>query len=288
VRLHTAVEHTRPVNGDPGRLQQVLWNLLTNAIKFTPANGIVTIFAREVDRKGTRNVEISVTDNGQGIDPSFLPFVFERFRQADASTTRRHGGLGLGLSIVKSLVEMHQGTVEVQSPGEGRGSTFIVCLPLAEGHQTAEMPPDGAFTASDNDTSSLAGLCILVVDDEADARTLARRVLEERGAEVVAVGSAAEALEAMDRARGVSVVVTDIGMPDRDGYDFIKDMRAMPGDAGRVPAIALTALARDEDRKRTLLAGYQVHISKPVDPAELVMVIATLAGRGKIASAVGA
>jgi signal transduction histidine kinase/CheY-like chemotaxis protein len=287
VRLHTAVEHTRPVNGDPGRLQQVLWNLLTNAIKFTPANGMVTVFVREVDRQGTRNVEISVTDTGQGIDPSFLPFVFERFRQADASTTRRHGGLGLGLSIVKSLVEMHQGTVEVQSPGEGQGSTFIVCLPLAEGHQTAEVPPD-AFATSENDASSLAGLCILVVDDEADARTLARRVLEKCGAEVVAVGSAAEGLEAMDGTHGVSVVVTDIGMPDRDGYDFIKDMRAIPGAAGRVPAIALTALARDEDRKRTLLAGYQVHISKPVDPAELVMVIATLAGRGKIASAIRA
>jgi signal transduction histidine kinase/ActR/RegA family two-component response regulator len=286
VRLHTAVEHTRPINGDPGRLQQVLWNLLTNAIKFTPANGLVTIFAREADRNGTRNVEISVTDNGQGIDPSFLPFVFERFRQADASTTRRHGGLGLGLSIVKSLVEMHQGTVEVQSPGEGRGATFIVCLPLAEAHLTAEVPPHGAFTTSENDASSLAGLRILVVDDEADARTLARRVLEKCGAEVVAVGSAAEGLEAMDGIHGVSVVVTDIGMPERDGYDFIKDMRAIPGAPGRVPAIALTALARDEDRKRTLLAGYQVHISKPVDPAELVTVIATLAGRGKIASAV--
>jgi CheY-like chemotaxis protein len=243
---------------------------------------MVTIFAREVDRKGTRSVEISVSDSGQGIDPSFLPFVFERFRQADASTTRRHGGLGLGLSIVKSLVEMHQGTVEAQSPGEGQGSTFIVCLPLAEGHQTSDVPLDCTSAASETDASPLAGLCVLIVDDEADARTLARRVLEERGAEVVAVGSAAEGLKAIDGNHGVSVVVSDIGMPDRDGYDFIKDMRAMPGAAGRVPAIALTALARDEDRKRTLLAGYQVHISKPVNPAELVTVIAMLAGRGKI------
>jgi signal transduction histidine kinase/AmiR/NasT family two-component response regulator len=282
VRVHTAVDRTRPVNGDPGRLQQVLWNLLTNAIKFTPPNGLVTVFAREVDRKGTRSVEISVSDSGQGIDPKFLPFVFERFRQADASTTRRHGGLGLGLSIVKTLVEMHQGTVEAQSPGEGQGATFIVCLPLAEGHQTSDASLDAA---PESNASSLAGLCVLVVDDEADARTLARRVLEERGAEVVAVGSAAEALEAVDGDRTVSVVISDIGMPERDGYDFIKEMRAMPGAAGRVPAIALTALARDEDRKRTLLAGYQVHISKPVDPAELVTVIATLAGRGKIPSA---
>lgn len=288
VRLHTAIENTRPVHGDPGRLQQVLWNLLTNAIKFTPANGMVTVFAREVDRKGTRCVEISVSDSGQGIDPSFLPFVFERFRQADASTTRRHGGLGLGLSIVKSLVEMHQGTVEAQSPGAGQGSTFLVYLPLPDSHSTPDANSDCAGAASLNDVTPLAGLCVLVIDDEADARTLARRVLEERGAEVVAVGSAAEGLDAMDRNRGVSVVVSDIGMPERDGYDFIKDMRAIPGAAGRTPAIALTALARDEDRKRTLLAGYQVHISKPVDPAELVTVIATLAGRRKITSAVGA
>ena len=283
VRLHTAVEQTRPVNGDPGRLQQVLWNLLTNAIKFTPANGLVTIFAREVERKGTRSVEISVSDSGQGIDPKFLPFVFERFRQADASTTRRHGGLGLGLSIVKSLVEMHQGTVEAQSPGEGQGSTFIVYLPLAEGHQALDVPPDCASPSSENDASPLAGLCVLVVDDEADARTLART-----GARGAWGGGRSRGLGRRsargDRRRnhGVSVVVSDIGMPDRDGYDFIKDMRAMPGAAGRVPAIALTALARDEDRKRTLLAGYQVHISKPVDPAELVTVIAMLAGRGKM------
>ena len=282
VRLHTAIGRTRPINGDPGRLQQVLWNLLTNAIKFTPAGGLVTVFARETEHEGQRRMEISVSDSGQGIDPRFLPFVFDRFRQADASTTRRHGGLGLGLSIVKSLVEMHQGTVEAQSPGEGQGATFIVCLPLAEIHGTpflAEEPVNQEFEAAQKDTP-LAGLRILVVDDEADARILAQRVLEERGAEVVAVGSAAEALLAVNGDRQLSVVVSDIGMPERDGYDFIREMRAIPGNAGRVPAIALTALARDEDRKRTLLAGYQVHISKPVDPAELVTVIATLAGRG--------
>jgi signal transduction histidine kinase/ActR/RegA family two-component response regulator len=287
VRLHTTIGRTRPVNGDPGRLQQVLWNLLTNAIKFTPASGLVTVFARETEHDGRpegmgqRCVEISVSDSGQGIDPKFLPFVFDRFRQADASTTRRHGGLGLGLSIVKSLVEMHQGTVEAQSPGEGQGATFIVCLPLAETHGIAfpvEEPVNQEFESAQKDTP-LAGLRILVVDDEADARILAQRVLEERGAEVVAVGSAAEALLAVNGDRQLSVVVSDIGMPERDGYDFIREMRAIPGNAGRVPAIALTALARDEDRKRTLLAGYQVHISKPVDPAELVTVIATLAGR---------
>jgi len=288
VRVHTSIEPTRPINGDPGRLQQVLWNLLTNAIKFTPANGLVTVFAREAERAGNSHIEISVSDSGQGIDPKFLPFVFDRFRQADASTTRRHGGLGLGLSIVKTLVEMHQGTVEAQSPGEGQGATFIVCLPLAQALTQASPEPslEDAAHEQTQDPSSLIGLRVLVVDDEADARILAQRVLEERGAQVVAVGSAAEAFEAMDCGGELSVVVSDIGMPEHDGYDLIRRMRALPGSAGRVPAIALTALARDEDRKSTLLAGYQVHISKPVDPAELVTVIATLAGRGKIASAV--
>ena len=287
VRLHIATSPTRPVNGDPGRLQQVFWNLLTNAIKFTPNSGLVTVFTREVEREGIRSVEISVSDSGQGIDPKFLPYVFDRFRQADASTTRRHGGLGLGLSIVKSLVDMHQGTVEAQSPGEGQGATFIVCLPLAEIHAALDVPRERVAVDFDEDASPLTGLRILVVDDEADARILAQRVLEERGAEVVAVASAAEALKAVEGENsGVSVVVCDIGMPERDGYDFIREVRAKPGAAGCVPAIALTALARDEDRKRTLLAGYQVHISKPVDPAELVMVIATLAGRGKVATTV--
>jgi CheY-like chemotaxis protein len=289
MRLHSSVQPKCPVNGDPGRLQQVLWNLLTNAIKFSPDNGLVTVFAREIDREGSRYVEISVSDSGQGIDPAFLPYVFDRFRQADASTTRRHGGLGLGLSIVKSLVEMHEGSVEAQSPGEGHGATFIVCLPAAEVHAVSDVAREHASLELPADSSPLAGLRVLVVDDEADARTLARRVLEGCGAQVVAVASAAEALEAVHSESNVlSCVVSDIGMPERDGYDFIRDMRAMPGAAGRVPAIALTALARDEDRKRTLLAGYQVHISKPVDPAELVTVIATLAGRGKISSPVGA
>lgn len=288
VRVHTSIEASRPINGDPGRLQQVIWNLLTNAIKFTPPDGLVTVFAREAERGGTHQVEISVSDSGQGIDPKFLPFVFDRFRQADASTTRRHGGLGLGLSIVKSLVEMHQGTVEAQSPGEGQGATFIVCLPLAQAHTEANPGEPVSETVPEQTQvcASLAGLRVLVVDDEADARTLAQRVLEERGAEVVAVGSAAEALQAFDGGTEPSVVVSDIGMPEHDGYDLIRRMRALPGSAGRVPAIALTALARDEDRKRTLLAGYQVHISKPVNPAELVTVIATLAGQGKLADAV--
>jgi signal transduction histidine kinase/ActR/RegA family two-component response regulator len=279
VRLHASVASTGVVNGDPGRLQQVLWNLLTNAIKFTPPSGLVTILARETRHAGVPSVEISVSDTGQGIEPKFLPFVFDRFRQADASTTRRHGGLGLGLSIVRSLVEMHEGSVDATSEGEGRGATFIVRLPLAESHPDAQTLLDPAKQSPLHDSSSLAGLRVLVVDDEADARTLARRVLEERGAEVLAVGSAAEALEAVDGHQDLSVVVSDIGMPEHDGYELITRVRAKAGSAGRIPAVALTALARDEDRKRTLLAGYQVHISKPVDPAELVTVIAMLAGR---------
>jgi signal transduction histidine kinase/ActR/RegA family two-component response regulator len=280
VRLHVSTTPTGPVNGDPGRLQQVLWNLLTNAIKFTPPNGLVTILARQVEREGARSVEISVSDTGQGIDPKFLPFVFDRFRQADASTTRRHGGLGLGLSIVKSLVELHQGTVEAHSEGDGRGSTFIVNLPLAETHLGHTPTPLAAKDEPSQEGAPLAGLRVLVVDDEADARTLARRVLEERGAEVLTVSSAAEALKAVDGNCDVNVMISDIGMPEHDGYELISKVRAMPGNLGRVPAVALTALARDEDRKRTLLAGYQVHVSKPIDPAELVTVIATLAGRG--------
>jgi len=270
---------------DYDRIMQVLANLLTNAIKFTPPSGLVTILTREIEIEGIPSVEVSVSDTGQGIDPKFLPFVFDRFRQADASTTRRHGGLGLGLSIVKSLVEMHLGSVEARSPGEGQGSTFIVRLPLAISHSRADAVAHRIRATPMQSASPLAGLRVLVVDDEADARVLARRVLEESGAEVVAVASAVEALAAVDGDGKVSVVVSDIGMPEHDGYDLIARMRAMPGNAGRVPAIALTALARDEDRKRTLLAGYQVHIAKPIDPAELVTVIATLAGRGKISSA---
>jgi signal transduction histidine kinase/ActR/RegA family two-component response regulator len=282
VRLHASIGQMATVNGDPGRLQQVLWNLLTNAIKFTPPNGLVTILARQCDSAKDRCVEISVSDSGQGIDPKFLPFVFDRFRQADASTTRRHGGLGLGLSIVKSLVELHQGTVEAYSDGEGKGATFIVRLPLADSAQAITEAPSHLPA---HDSSSLAGLHVLLVDDEPDARSLARRVLEERGAEVLAVASAVEALEAVDRHDELNVVVSDIGMPEHDGYELITRVRAKPGNAGRIPAVALTALARDEDRKRTLLAGYQVHMSKPVDPAELVTVIAMLAGRGASAVA---
>jgi CheY-like chemotaxis protein len=185
------------------------------------------------------------------------------------------------LSIVKSLVELHGGTVDVQSPGEGQGSSFFVRLPIAplQG-QDVEEALVSLPAQSNHGTPELAGLRILVVDDEADARTLARRVLEERGAQVITVCSAAEAMASVDDNSGLpSIIVSDIGMPEQDGYDLIKQMRALPGDAGRVPAVALTALARAEDRKRALSAGYQKHVSKPVDPAELIAVIASLVGR---------
>jgi len=272
VLLNTTVSRCRNVNADSARLQQVTWNLLTNALKFTPRGGQVTIGLREIEEQ----VEMTVSDTGQGIKPEFLPFVFDRFRQADASTTRRHGGLGLGLSIVKSLVELHGGSVEVDSPGEGRGATFTVRLPIPTlPQEVLASPPE----PQSHSTPELAGLRILVVDDEDDARTLARRVLEERGAQVITVSSAAEAMASVGDNNPPNVLVSDIGMPEQDGYDLIKQMRALPGDAGRVPAVALTALARAEDRKRALSAGYQKHVSKPVDPAELVSVIASLAGR---------
>ena len=272
VLLNTTVSRCRNVNADSARLQQVTWNLLTNALKFTPRGGQVHIAVREIEEQ----VEMTVSDTGQGIKPEFLPFVFDRFRQADASTTRRHGGLGLGLSIVKSLVELHGGSVEVDSPGEGRGATFTVRLPIPTlPQEVLASPPE----PQSHSTPELAGLRILVVDDEDDARTLARRVLEERGAQVITVSSAAEAMASVGDNNPPNVLVSDIGMPEQDGYDLIKQMRALPGDAGRVPAVALTALARAEDRKRALSAGYQKHVSKPVDPAELVSVIASLAGR---------
>jgi signal transduction histidine kinase/ActR/RegA family two-component response regulator len=270
------------VNGDFARLQQIVLNLLTNAIKFTPRGGRVEVLLQDTGD----NARIAVSDTGQGIKAEFLPFVFDRFRQADASTTRRHGGLGLGLSIVKSLAEMHGGSVDVESLGEGLGTTFIVHLPLAQPHVPGEENnSDTAQPIKPHTGPALTGLRILVVDDEADARTLARRVLEECGANVLTAGSAAEAMAAVDAGALLSVIVSDIGMPDQDGYDLIRQMRLLPGAAGQVPAVALTALARGEDRNRALLAGYQRHVTKPVDPAELVAVIANLAGRTRQVSA---
>jgi signal transduction histidine kinase/CheY-like chemotaxis protein len=265
-----------PVFGDPNRLQQVIWNLLTNAVKFTPKDGKIDVIVQRV----SSHVEITVHDSGMGISPAFLPVIFERFRQADSSTTRRHGGLGLGLSIVKQLVELHGGSVGAESAGEGEGTTFTVCLPLRAlrdtGTSSREHPTTGKAPSAGIPEVSLAGIVVLVVDDEPDARELVASLLGDAGAEVLTAASADEGLTLV-KARRPDVIVSDIGMPNRDGYQFIGDVRCLAGsEGGWTPAIALTAFARSEDRTRAMLAGYQVHVSKPIEPRELVATIKSL------------
>ncbi|HEX6184616.1 MAG TPA: PAS domain S-box protein [Pyrinomonadaceae bacterium] len=270
-----------PIMGDPRRLQQVVWNLLLNAVKFTPIGGEVRA---RLFRAGP-HARLTVTDTGAGIRPDFLPYVFDRFRQGDQSTTRVYGGLGLGLSIVRHLVELHGGTVTAESEGEGRGSTFTVELPLMETRGA-----DGAAGASDGDggvapvssqPAVLRGLSVLVVDDEPDALHLIRAVLEMRGASVRAVGSAEEAWGALEEA-WPDLLLCDIGMPGEDGYQLIRRVRAhASGRGAALPSVALTAYAGEADRALALEAGYHLHVAKPVDPAALVEVIADLVGRQK-------
>jgi PAS domain S-box-containing protein len=283
VRLSAIIDPAAgPVSGDPSRLHQVLWNLLTNAVKFTPKGGRVQVVLERVNS----HVEISVIDTGEGIRPEFLPHVFDRFRQADASTTRRHGGLGLGLAIVKQLVEMHGGSVRVDSRGPGCGSTFTVALPLTVLHPAAEPEADrrhprGAppLELGSHACVQLQGVKVLVIDDEPDARALVRRVLEDCDAEVRLADSAEEAIRELDSYRP-DVLISDIGMPREDGYSLIRKIRARgPEAGGAVPAVALTAYARSEDRIRAMRSGFQMHVVKPVDPAELITVVASLAGR---------
>jgi light-regulated signal transduction histidine kinase (bacteriophytochrome)/CheY-like chemotaxis protein len=280
VRLQKVIDpRASAVWGDPARLQQVIWNLLSNAIKFTPKGGRVQVSVALVGS----HVELGVTDSGMGIAPEFLPHVFDRFRQADATTTRRFGGLGLGLAIVRHLVELHGGTVEARSGGPGTGATFTVRLPLKAMDRSAD-GPDGrgrriAPSFGECPSPSLAGLRALVVDDEPDARYLVRRILEQCDVVVTTAASVPEALAAVAAGR-FDVIVSDIGMPEQDGFDLIRRVRALPADAGgRTPAVALTALARLEDRRRALLMGFQIHVPKPVDPAELLAVVASVAGR---------
>ena len=267
-----------PVRGDPSRIQQCVWNLLTNAVKFTPKGGKIQVSLERVNS----HLEVCVSDDGEGIKPDLLPHLFERFRQGDdASTTRRHGGLGLGLSIVKHLVELHGGKVRAKSPGPGQGSTFCIELPLIVIHGPKEAaerthprtPTPVGFT----DLPSLNGITVLVVDDEPDARTLVKRLLEGCGARVLTAESAARGLELVIAERP-HMIVSDIGMPGVDGYEFIRKVRALPADqGGRTPAAALTAFARSEDRTRALRAGFQTHVAKPVELAELTAVVASLA-----------
>jgi len=262
-----------PVPGDVDRLQQIVWNLLSNGVKFTPSGGTVRV-SLEGDEA---HVRIVVSDDGRGIHPDFLDHVFEPFRQADGTTTRAQGGLGLGLAIVRRLVELHGGQVRAESAGLGRGARFTVEIPLG--------PPllerRGASEAGDGRPRplSLQELRVLVVDDELDVRELLTTLLEEAGAAVYAAESAAGALRALSAFRP-DVVLSDIAMPETDGYELIRRVRALPAAAGgRLPAAALTAYARVEDRRRALLAGFNIHIAKPVDPEELIAVVASLGGR---------
>jgi PAS domain S-box-containing protein len=267
------------VSADGARLQQVVWNLLTNAIKFTPKGGQVQVLLQRVNS----HLELSVSDTGIGIPSSYLPHVFDRFSQKDSSTTRDYGGLGLGLAICRQLVELHGGSIRVASQGEGLGATFSVQLPLSiiqlndqsaprihptSETQPGEMPP----------LPRLEGVHVFVVDDESDARELLRTVLEGQGAKVTSFGSAEEALAAL-KTRRPTVLVCDVGMPKMDGYQLIRTLRADESRSERIPALALTAFARAEDRKRSLVAGFQAHLAKPFDVGELILVLADLVGR---------
>lgn len=264
------------VLADSNRLQQVIWNLLSNAIKFTPAGGKVEVRCLHT---GT-HAEIRVIDTGIGISPDFLPYVFDRFRQADGTTTRSHGGLGLGLAIVRHLVKLHGGTVEVYSDGEGQGAMFSVKLLFADSYQKTsdfqhQQSPEGNGVAIAN-KPSLAGLQVLVVDDDPDTRDFLTTVLEQQGAKVTAVTSASEALESLQKLIP-DILVSDIGMPGEDGYGLIRKVRALQAEqGGKIPAIALTAYASAEERTRVLSAGFQMHLPKPVEPAELITIVASM------------
>ncbi len=284
IRLQSVLDpQARHVTGDPNRLQQVFWNLLTNAIKFTPKGGRVQVALKRIHS----HLEVDVIDSGEGIATEFLPHVFDRFRQQDASTTRKHGGLGLGLAIVKQLVELHGGSVHVDSAGASQGTTFRVMLPLLAVQSADDFPdearqhPQAAAAAPTIaiDTLDLAGIKVLVVDDEIDARALIKRLLEDRGATVRTAASVVHAVEAL-RAELPDVLVSDIGMPEQDGYALIRQVRALPPEqGGRLLALALTAYARSEDRMKAILAGFQNHLAKPVEAVELLVLVANLAGR---------
>ncbi|WP_082551245.1 GAF domain-containing hybrid sensor histidine kinase/response regulator [Pseudorhodoferax sp. Leaf265] len=273
VRIETRLDPgAGVVSADAVRLQQVVWNLVANAVKFTPRGGLVSV---QLVAEGEA-LRIVVQDSGIGIAPAFLPHIFDRFRQADGSITRRFGGLGLGLAIVRQLVELHGGSVQASSAGEGQGSCFVVRLPL---QAAGQLPALQVFAPLPPASTELAGLCVLVVDDEADARELLQRMLADAGAQVLVADSAQAVLQAIARERP-QVLVSDIGMPLVDGYELLRRVRALgPAQGGNLPAIALTAFARAEDRVRALKAGFRAHVAKPVEPAELVATIASAAGR---------
>jgi signal transduction histidine kinase/ActR/RegA family two-component response regulator len=264
--------HVSPIIGDSNRLQQIFWNLLSNSIKFTPKGGKIEVVVQQSDFF----IEISIHDSGLGISPDFMPFVFDRFRQGDPSLTRQHGGLGLGLAIVKQLVELHGGTVRAESPGTDQGATFIVNLPLTNPEDMTKQSRSSTGRLEE-EKCSLAGLKVLVVDDELDARELIREMLTQREAKVIGAASAVEGLKLL-KAEKPDVIISDISMPDKNGYQFIAEVRNLPKEeGGRTPAIALTAFAQVQEKTKAVSAGYQKHLAKPVDALELVSVINNLA-----------
>jgi signal transduction histidine kinase/DNA-binding response OmpR family regulator len=281
VQLQIEVDpSTCPFQGDPNRIQQVIWNLLSNAVKFTPMGGSVTVRIRRLNE----HIEIVVSDTGMGIAREFLPYVFERFRQADGSSTRKHGGLGLGLAIVRHLVEMHGGAAKAESAGVGQGAAFTVILPLAAPISTLRgmeiSTPDQKIVLSER-TPKLTGLRVLVVDDQSDARDLLATILHLSDADVQTSGNVSEAINTLITWQP-EIVITDIAMPNGDGFELIRRIRELePEGDGRMPIIALTANAGAEDRIRVLAAGFQLHLTKPVEPDELVVSVASLTGRLK-------
>ena len=274
-----------PIRGDAARLQQVLWNLVTNALKFTPRGGSIQIALERVNS----HVELTVSDSGIGIEPDFLPFVFDRFRQADSSSTRMQGGLGLGLAIVKKLIELHGGSVRAKSAGQGRGASFSVELPLTALHpessgdisidKAGDLVRANEIPRPTPSKDALDGISILVLDDEKDSREIVKVILEEYGARVFLASSVSQAVNLV-KSSHPQIIISDIGMPEEDGYSFIRKVRKLSDEeGGTTPAIALTAFARSEDRKNAFLSGFQVHVTKPVESDELVAVVVSLAGR---------
>ncbi len=276
IQIHTTISAIMGVViGDAGRLQQVVWNLLSNAVKFTPEGKQVTVALSQVENQA----QIQITDTGKGIRTDFLPYVFEHFRQEDGATTRKFGGLGLGLAIVRQIVEMHGGTVTVDSPGVGLGATFTVKIPLAP--QLTEAP---ILNQSPIKESDLSGIHILVVDDETDSREFIAFVLEERGAIVTAVGSGTDALQAIAQSIP-NIIISDIGMPEMDGYMLMRQIRTLGLEqGGQIPAIALTAYAGELDRKLAIAAGFQRHVPKPIDPEALVAIVVEMRTYSRIQS----
>jgi PAS domain S-box-containing protein len=279
VQLHSIIDpNVGPVSGDPDRIQQVMWNLLSNAVKFTPSGGRIQLRLLRTESA----IEIAVSDSGIGIRADFLPHLFERFRQADSTTTRAHGGLGLGLAIARQIVELHGGTIQASSGGVGKGATFRIELPVMIVHEEAPLPqprsPHSEVHAPQMAYSALPDIRVLAVDDDADALALIREILETAQATVFTATSASAALAVLEE-QSVDVLISDLGMPGMDGFELIQRVRCLENEKKNIPAAALTAYARSEDRARALRAGFEMHLAKPIDPSELIAAIASLARR---------